>query len=335
MTLPSSILGFALVVPITAWSVGLALAAVARRVAAAPLPPEAAARAIVRGMLAGPLVGVLVTGALIAHAALGALLGWSDHCLEHGGGHLHLCFRHGDGWVDRASFAVVLTGAALWASWPPLRLAIERHRVRRALATVHAASRRAAEASDDLDVRLTEGVGPHLFLTCEPVPVLYVAADLWRSLTDEERRAVMAHERAHLDRRDFVWQARLGRITGTLPPGLGAAWLRRWAAEAERACDARAALEVGAPVVASALVTVARHLQGATGATPAGALAFGESSVERRVLSLLAANTPVRRPRPARPGPHRALGWGLAAVVALVAGVDALHHLFETVLGGL
>jgi Zn-dependent protease with chaperone function len=337
VSLPSSVIGFALVAPVTAWFVGLALAPWAnRRFGHTDAgSPEAAARGLARTVLAGPLLGLLVASALLLHAALGAWLGWPDHCLDHGGGHLHLCFRHGGGWADRWTLLGLTGVMAVCALRPTLRLALERRRVRRALAVLRGASRSAPESTPGLEVRLTEGVGPHLFLACEPAPTVYAARDLWMALTDEERRAVLAHERAHLDRGDVRAHARLRRWTGLLPPGLGDVWLRRWSAEAERACDARAAAAVGAPAVAAALVAVTRHTAGTERPSPPGCPAFGETAVERRVLSLLAEGGPARDA--GRGGPTRvsAVSWSALGAGGLVLGLDALHHLFETVLGGL
>jgi Zn-dependent protease with chaperone function len=146
-----------------------------------------------------------------------------------------------------------------------------------------------------------------------------VGEGLLRALEPAERRALLAHERAHLGHRHH-WHTAAATVAVTINPVL---LPLRGAAEAavERWADEEAATAVGdRRIVASALARAA--LLGAGG--PPGTLAAAATRVPSRVAALLASPPPARR--------------SLAALVGLllVAGTAAafiafkdIEHLFE------
>ena len=149
-------------------------------------------------------------------------------------------------------------------------------------------------------------------------------------LTPPQQRALLAHEIAHLQRRDPAW--RLLQRAALLP----LAWhplarhaVRRLEALAEDACDARAAEWTGDPrALAECLATCLSHAGPHAGQpTLAVAMAGAPGPVVRRVRNLL--ENPDMTARPINPTLRRtALVLGLTALVAvpgLAIGTFAGH----------
>lgn len=155
---------------------------------------------------------------------------------------------------------------------------------------------------------------PAVFGILSPAILLPVEAAAWPA---ERLSAVLAHEMAHIERRDCALEL-VARLAGALnwfnPLVLGA--LRRLRVERELACDARALTkDVDPHHYAAALVEVARR---ALGARQPAMLAMSRApELERRVVQLLA---------PRRGGDRRSrFRAPLAAVgVALFLGFGAV-----------
>jgi Zn-dependent protease with chaperone function len=195
-----------------------------------------------------------------------------------------------------------------------------------------------------------EGVTLPAFAIASPFPVvavvglfrprLVVARSVLAACPPDELRAILAHERAHVLRRDN-W-TRLG--LAVLPDALG--WLpaaaglaSSWSAAAEDAADdgARTLGATGRLALAQALIRVARMAQPPDGShalpdpslLPATALFRGDD-IARRVHRLLArpAASPAHLPR-------RRVGFRAAATsVALALAVllmQPLHIVLETI----
>lgn len=138
-------------------------------------------------------------------------------------------------------------------------------------------------------------------------------------LPDDEARAVLGHELAHLRRRDPAWRLLAALMKAMLwPQALNLVALQRLDLLAELACDAAAAEPVGQRLaLAQSLLRCAEALKAhggrhgpalACGAAPAGSPLFA------RVRRLL-------KPEGDAPRERRAVRWGLVAVMlgALVA----------------
>ncbi|MFG6469238.1 M56 family metallopeptidase [Roseateles sp. BYS87W] len=153
-----------------------------------------------------------------------------------------------------------------------------------------------------------------------PGPVLCLPA--WcLSLPDDEARAVLSHELAHLRRRDPAWRLLSAGVQALLwPQLLNRIALRRLDLLAELACDAAASTPAGQRLaLAQSLLRCAEAMKTA-GHRPGPALACGAvgggSALVARVRQLLKPEgTPV-------PPERRALRWGGVAV--MVAALLAL-----------
>lgn len=163
---------------------------------------------------------------------------------------------------------------------------------------------------------------------------LIIAQSVLDACTPEEIEAILAHELAHVERRDNLWRALLMTAPDLLT------WLpvsRRlnvsWQAATEEAADDCAGRlgRRGRPLLAQALVKVARLAVSRLDPhqLPASALYRGED-IERRVRRLLGPETD-----PARP--HRALGVLIALALGAVAfaSLETVHLILEAAVHGL
>ena len=135
-------------------------------------------------------------------------------------------------------------------------------------------------------------------------------------LTPLQQQAVLAHELAHLLRRDPAWRlaAQLMAKLGCLQP-LNALALRRLDAVAEQACDDWAARACGAPqALAESLYHCAQALKAQRLPALASAMAARHSPLMQRIRHLMEhpMNTEIPKSRPM-------LRWSIAAAVLLVA----------------
>lgn len=253
----------------------------------------------------------------------GALAGVGDHCRAHAD-HPHFCPIHA---TVSMTPLLAISLAALAACLMPLGVRAVL-RLRADLRETRWLARR--RASD-----LARGV--HLVRTPEPIalthglrcPEIWISEPLHAALGEDERAVVLAHERAHAERRD---PARLLAAAVVAPfhlPGVRSALVADLRLACEQACDARAARCVGDPLrVATTLLRVERLMQGS--ATPLRfAAALVDTSLPARVEALLALRT---GPTPAARSARMRRGWLVLAAAVLLS--SPLHHLAEHVLEG-
>jgi Zn-dependent protease with chaperone function len=148
---------------------------------------------------------------------------------------------------------------------------------------------------------------------------IVVTSALLKALDAAERRALLAHERAHLTRHHHLHLVAV-RIAAAASPLLSPA-ARAAALSCERWADELAATGVGRTAVAAALTKAAGHLPAGG---PNGSMAMAASHVEERVQALYA-------PRP-RVQSWRLLVPTLLLISMLVCDGDAaarLTHLLE------
>lgn len=162
---------------------------------------------------------------------------------------------------------------------------------------------------------------PLCFTVAALRPAVYVTTALREQLSPGELAAVLAHERAHVARRDGLLHACLSLFYALFPVPGGRALLAEWERAVERRCDALAAARVGNPCdVAAVLVRVAGLGRGVPAAVPAGPCFNREGEdVEGRVRALLTL-----------PGPEAGRGvsplaLGASLGVLLSTGLW-LHH---------
>lgn len=286
------------------------------------IPAVRADLAFVLGTL--PAVGALVVVSAAAAPSLGAALGlWNDHCSSHGH-HFHLCILHSAGLrpVLAAAGAFSLAIFLFRAGWLARRVVEMRERL---------------AALEELG---TWRPGPFPIIAVPGAPQLchavghvhrriLVSESLTAALSAPELRGALAHEEAHLRRRDPLAGLLLAVAGLFTAPFFSRAFLSAWQTAAEEACDTDAACAVGdGSLVASALVRVAT-LQRQAAHTLEAVPAFGAIALERRVRLLLDGEARVAS------SARALLAVGSVGAVGLLLALQHapfLHHAVETVL---
>jgi hypothetical protein len=235
---------------------------------------------------------------------------------------VHLCFHdHGAGAPGLLAVLVATAGAlgvffdlghSGRTSWHGRRLA-------RALAKV------SGEGADG--VRVLPIDAPEAFVLGIFRPHVYVSRGLLEQVDAADLRAVLEHERAHVQRRDPLRRAIASVGLAFHAPGIAALIQRRLARAQEMSADAEAAHAVrDASETAGALVRLTR-LRRAQPLLATGAFAAVGVDLEERVRALLADEPAGHGPRPAT------LVVGAFAVAALaLANAHRVHTGFETLL---
>jgi Zn-dependent protease with chaperone function len=271
-----------------------------------------------------PAVVAIAGTASAALPPIASLFGLAaDHCQTHGH-HLHLCIVHATGL--RPSLAVI--GA--------LALATFAFRGCCLLSSFVAMERRLGHI-ERLGTVIRRGFD---VIAIPGAPRMCHAAGVWHGrvlvskrlieqLAERDVRCALAHEEAHLRRRDPLANLMMSVAGLFLLPPLTAHFQRTYRSAAEQACDADAARAVGDPaLVAEALVNVAAAQRG-TWQQGAAIAAFGELDLETRVRRLLERGAPDSRP--ARALPFAAAG-ALAVQLPILAHAASIHHAIETLL---
>lgn len=281
-----------------------------------------------RALVVLAMLPVLTAVVLLLSACLPSLLALIvpafDHCPSHDDGHPHLCFVH----LPRVGISAPLVLGLVFVSIYACRRAVI------AATSVLGAERllhtliQTGEKRIDLGVTVLDTPQPVCLAAGLHNPHILLSRGLLDSLSDEERHVVLAHEQAHVRRRDALVVSVLRAVSVVHLP-----WVARWLVHeteiaAEQICDEVASLSIGDRVaVASAILTVARAAQLAVNEPLAPvAVAFGQCAVERRIESLLEDGDP----------PGNSLGpgatWlGIATISVLVAA-NELHHVTESLL---
>jgi beta-lactamase regulating signal transducer with metallopeptidase domain len=151
-------------------------------------------------------------------------------------------------------------------------------------------------------------------------PRLLIPSTLWQRLTAKQQDTLLAHELAHLRRRDH-WIRRLEFVVlGLYWWHPVAWWARRRLQEAEEeCCDALvvALLPDAAPAYAAAMVETVAFLAQTRAASLLGASGAGQVPLLKRRLTMILSETPSRRPT--RAGFWIVLGMG-ALLLPLAPG---------------
>jgi len=152
-------------------------------------------------------------------------------------------------------------------------------------------------------------------------PTVFVSTGALRALNDEELRAALLHERAHIRRGDQIVAACLSFFADLLPlPSTDLLETHRFAREL--VADRAAAELTGANTLAHALIAFAK-----SGNAIAGAVSFAEPrprNVVTRISMLLAEPSPRRAGASARMTRRLALGCALAVLAVISVSFPVL-----------
>lgn len=275
-----------------------------------------------------PALGAIVVLVLLGRSLLGPRLGLEDHCLEHGH-HLHLCLVHGAEWtsVGWATLTVALAGA--WISFGSLRSAVATWRFRRVLGELGKLAQ-PLPAPGGETIWQVPANGSLCFVAGLTRPRIFVSRAGWEHLDDEQRRAVIAHENAHVVHGDLWRGSILGGASMLGIPFLAARVLDRWRRATERLCDLEAARTVSPEAVATAIVSLVRDARHDRLVAAPTSFFSPEDRVVERLDAVLGDGCDGG-------ATARWIAWGgraaIASAVALsLALADPLHHVIETLL---
>jgi hypothetical protein len=326
--------GHLVVAELGAWVAGVALLAAGAlcavafrwaRARMALLAPRARERALIAWVASPWVLAGLGTLGCFLPSLLDWLGGAPDHCGVHGGHHLHLCFHHA-GALERSVAAGALGClVALATLGAAVALAVWGWRYLRLVGGLEALS----EADVDAGYLRVATRRP-LALTLGLLrPQVFLSEGLEDAMPPEDLAAVVAHEEAHVVRRDGLRKLAVAALSLPFPPQTRTALLAEYAATCEESCDVRASEVVGEPArVARAILAAARLGEGWEHPDPVLACRFAPGHVERRVRALLATKWPGS-------GASWTAGFGGAlAGAGLGTGLAArhLHHAVETAL---
>lgn len=327
---PASLIGFGLLFAALCFA-GSFLAAAAIRLARpvfVKLGPRVERVAAALALVGPPVIASLLTLILMGASFTANLGPAEDHCGVHDH-HLHLCLVHGGAWSHGTPPAVIL---AVLSALIAIRLARAAHialRAKRDFKVLQAASEPAG-VERGFNVRLIESEQAFCVLSASHPPSLIAGKKAWSSLDDDERAAVIEHERAHLDQRDSIFGPIFTAASAFGLPLFSGWILSRWRVATEQSCDRAAASIVSAEAVASALVRLARLAFDHRRAQLAASFYRSPRETEKRIEALLAGGPE------GRSAAQVLLGSALLSSIAICAGAavlsEPLHHLFESLL---
>lgn len=196
-----------------------------------------------RAWLYAPLWSSALIGAVtLLPGALGALGLWADHCLTQGAAHHHLCLVH---------LPHTTHSALIWACLGVMtcvlgaRLGVSVFRLMRRRAMAASLVKMSHDSLYADNVRILEQEAPLALTLGWPEATILLSSGLLAQVTPKTLEVILAHERAHIARRD-LGVAMLDELMATIwPARVKTLFLEALSFERERRCDELAALEVG------------------------------------------------------------------------------------------
>lgn len=273
---------------------------------------------ILRFLIGAPLIGAAIALGLAFYPSLFHLAGLlADHCAQHAGQGLHLCFLHFSPPPLEPTITTATLAIAAFLSWRWTTKLSAAWRTRRWANRLLQLARYDADlgahiVDSDRFLALTAG-----FFR----PQILVSRGLVEALSAPQLQAVLAHEQSHRHRGDARHQLLVTLAASLHLPGIGGRLVDAITLAAEQRCDRAAAASIGDRfTVAEAILAVARGP--APMQAPAALPAFCSAPVEPRIKALLQGDWPTT--------PWIwALPTGAMTVVAATTNFHFLHHLME------
>jgi Zn-dependent protease with chaperone function len=290
--------------------------------------PSAERRAAAWAIALPPLLALVVVGLLAGYSAFGAWFGVADHCPEHDH-HLHLCLFHGTKWTSQVWAVATVAFLGTLAAVRVIHHAATLWRARLDLRRIAGLSRHVDSPAGEL--LLAPASQRFCFVAGLLEPRIFVSTAAWECLDEEERVAMLAHERAHAEQGDPWRRSALGLLAIFGAPLVADHLVARWSRATERLCDHRAASTARGPdPVARALVSLSgiravRPVVHSTCFVPTA------RDLVDRVEAVLAGEGDGRLVA-RRIGLAAALGTAIVVVAATVLA-QPIHHALETLLG--
>lgn len=267
-----------------------------------------------------PLLGSAALVTAVAVTAVGKVFGLVvDHCVYHGPGHPHLCFKHLPA-IHPGIFEIVMATLLLVS----LVVVVGRFalRERRAGARIRSLVRLASSRSPQRTMHRVADPSPFAVTAGAFTPRVILSRGLLDNLASRDRRMVVAHEFSHVRTRDLFYNGLFEILLLLQWPTTAARLRHQWRQALEEMADDRVADRFGREDVAATLLKVFRLQKdhsipglGAAGADPL-----------RRVERLLSP------PESTGSGGLFVATWIVCiGVVGVSLAIE--HHFLETLLG--
>lgn len=256
---------------------------------------------------------------------------------------LSLVLPHPDGFLDAMHehwhrWELVLHGAPLahallhaanygmlmLATAGIIRLAYALARTRAFVSSVRSSALATGREVEGIPLYTIRTVRPLCFTMGVRRPAIYLSTGLQDQLSPRDCEAMLAHEAAHVRRKDGAARNFFYLFYALFPLPGSRLLIREWRDAAERECDAEAAVRMGSPTeIAAALIRAAQALVRCAAAVPdAACFAVDGDDIEGRVQALLQGK------RRATLRPVLLVLFGLGFVLASGAWVSHAVELF-------
>lgn len=247
-----------------------------------------------------------------------------DHCHIHGSHHPHLCLLHPPMISGSVPTWALVIGFATVIGW---HVALGTRNALQYKQFVGAISALSAHDSAR-DIYRVESELPLAFSIGIRRLRIFVSSALIARLSPQQLDVVLAHERAHGQRRDVLRQLVARAISTFHLPWLRQRLLADFDLALEQACDELAAIKVDDRLkVAETIITVEKQFRKLDKPIPFGAVAFIDSNVTDRVERLLDPPAPIIL------GAKLITPFAVALLTSALAFIGPLHHFIESLLG--
>jgi hypothetical protein len=286
------------------------------------LPPDRRTLAIEVALVLPWIAPAIVLGAALAPSAAALLWPSFDHCAVHDDLHDHLCLIHPPSDTSAAWWAALGALFLVPTSVRATRAASGLWRAHRDIAAIRLAARPAGDGTMRLESEL-----PICAVVGLTRPAILVSDGARAAIGPGDLVIMLAHERAHVARRDVLRHALARLAAAALAPRAAQALLDELRIAREQACDEAAAAACGERLrVAEAILSAARIFGDHPALAGDAVAAFGPGALQARVSSLLADPLTV---------PRIAISAAAGALAGVLAALPTLHHVLETLLGAL
>lgn len=287
----------------------------------ANLSPKLRSNVLLVWLLAPVLIGGMLS-LLSFMPSLFSLFGFvPDHCSVHDG-HLHLCLIHPPLPVDNSIlqfFLATLVGATVYFIGTSIFDLLRAHKFQRTLMI-------ASHPHDTYPIRVVAWDMPLALSTGIRRMKVFISSQLVETLSPKQLEVVIAHEQAHLSRRDPLRYFVAHAFSFAHIPWLRKGLLMDFDLATEQACDDLAADKIGGRLhVADTILAVERLF--IMRRLPSMVMSISGSNITARVESLIA---PPSICEPVSKGYLSLLGIGI--LLAMLAIMDDLHHFTESIL---
>lgn len=311
LTLLLTLLGFALLI-----SALVALALPLLRARLALQAPHLRARWLWLLLTAPSLLALVFLGLALLPSIAGLVFPALDHCTTHHDAHLHLCVSHWSLTAAPRWLGLLVTSGGALALLGMLHPLLSYRKQRQRMCQLE----RIAQHDPALSAYVLDVERPLALVTGLLQPRLLLSLSMIRGLSPNALQVMLAHERAHIERRDNLRKLLARVLSFAHLPGVRARLMDDLVLACEQACDERAAQVLGRTHVARALLDAERlcpQHRPQTAASHFGAM------LEPRILALLAPPVPT-------PRSERYVWFILCTGLILLA--DPLHHITENAL---